>query len=329
MNKETLNNIRLGLFVLVGVLLLITGLYFIGSNTNMFSKTVTLYATFKNVSGLTPGNNVRYSGIDVGTVEKIEIVNDTTIRVKMSVKAELQKVIRKNAMATLGTDGLMGNKLINIDPVSSVGELVKEGDELNSTPSVNMEEMLRTLSATNQNVLVISANLKTLTDNINSSRGTLYTVLMDTTVGPKIHHSLDNIAVISDNIKLVSEDLNKVMSDVQQGKGTIGKLVKDTVMSQDLVIAIQQVKTAGERINASAAELKQILEKANNGNGTVATLVNDTVSANSLKRSLQNVETITIKFNENLEALKHNFLFSGYFKKQEKENKKKLKEKKQ
>jgi phospholipid/cholesterol/gamma-HCH transport system substrate-binding protein len=323
MNKETLHNIRLGIFVMAGILLLITGLYFIGSNTNMFSKTITLYVTFKNVSGLKAGNNIRYAGIDVGTVEDIVIVNDTTIRVKMSVKADLQKVIRKNSLATLGTDGLMGNKLINIDPVSSDGELVKEGDELASTPAINMEEMLRTLSVTNRNVLAISANLKTLTDNINNSRGTLYTVLMDTTIAPKIHHSLDNIATISDNIKLVSEDLNEIIAEVQQGKGTIGKLVSDTAMSSDLVKAIQEVKSAGERINSSAMDLKQVLEKVNEGKGTIGTLINDTASANSLKRSLLNVEEITIKFNEDLEALKHNFLFSRYFKNKEKEEKKK------
>ena len=329
MKKNNVNSIKLGIFVSVGIFILIVGIYFLGKKQQLFNSTIKISGIFKNISGLQVGNNVRFSGINIGVVDNIEMLADTAVKVDLMIDESSIKFIKKDAKAIIGSDGLMGNKLINIDPVLAVGEFVKESDELNSTPSVNMEEMLRTLSVTNQNVLVISANLKELTDNINSSRGTLYTVLMDTTVGPKIHHSLDNIAVISDNIKLVSEDLNKVMSDVQQGKGTIGKLVKDTVMSQDLVIAIQQVKTAGERINASAAELKQILEKANNGNGTVATLVNDTVSANSLKRSLLNVETITIKFNENLEALKHNFLFSGYFKKQEKENKKKLKEKKQ
>ena len=119
MNKETNQNIRLGIFVIAGLLLLITGLYFIGSNRNIFGKTFTLYAKFHNVSGLQTGNNVRYSGIDVGTVEKIEIINDTTIRIQMLLKADLKKIIRKNALATLGTDGLMGDKLINIDPVSS------------------------------------------------------------------------------------------------------------------------------------------------------------------------------------------------------------------
>ena len=318
MNKEVIKNIQLGLFVILGSVLLITGLYLIGSNRNMFSKSIVLYARFKNVSGLQTGNNVRYSGIRVGTVKDIEIVNDTTIKVKMQLDAGLEKIIRKNALTTLGTDGLMGSKVVNIDPVSSDAELITSGDELASMPSVNMEEMLRTLSVTNKNVLAISANLKTLTENINSSRGTLYTVLMDTTLALKIKKTLDNIEVVSVNVKQLSVGLNDAVADVNHGKGVLGTMIKDTSAAKDLVQAISNVKTAGDQINTSAVALKQILQKVNTGNGTIGTLVNDTTSANSLKRSLLNIEVITVKFNEDLEALKHNFLFKAYFKKQEK-----------
>ena len=93
MNKELIKNIRLGLFVITGTALLILALYFIGSNSNLFSKTFKLYARFETVNGLKKGNNVRYAGIDVGTIKNIEIVNDTTIRVEMSVEADLKKVI--------------------------------------------------------------------------------------------------------------------------------------------------------------------------------------------------------------------------------------------
>jgi phospholipid/cholesterol/gamma-HCH transport system substrate-binding protein len=325
MNKETIKNITLGLFVLVGTVLLIATLYFIGSNRNMFGKTVTLYATFKNVSGLQTGNNVRFSGINIGTVDDIEFITDTSIRVKMEIEAGLEKVMHQNAIASLGNDGLMGNKLINIDPVPGNAGMIKDEMELQSMGSVNLEDMLRTLSVTNRNVLAISANLKTLTDNINSSRGTLYTLLMDTTVAKKVHLALDNIDVVSDNIKLVSEDLNNVVGDVQQGKGLLGKLVKDTTISADLLNAVSNVKIASEEINASGKQLKDLLQKANNGKGTIATLVNDTSASNSLKRSLTNVEVSTQKFSENMEALKHNFLFSGYFKKLEKQAKKQAK----
>ena len=132
MNKEITKNIRLGFFVITGTVLLIMALYFIGSNSNLFSKTFKLYATFSNVNGLKEGNNVRYAGIDVGTIKNIKIINDTTIRVEMSVEADLKKVIRKNSTVSIGTDGLMGNKLVIITP-GTFGKAPVEDNDLIAT----------------------------------------------------------------------------------------------------------------------------------------------------------------------------------------------------
>ena len=319
MNKEITKNIRLGFFVITGTVLLIMALYFIGSNSNLFSKTFKLYATFSNVNGLKEGNNVRYAGIDVGTIKNIKIINDTTIRVEMSVEADLKKVIRKNSTVSIGTDGLMGNKLINIAPGMSEAALINEGEELTSVASINTEEMLRTLDKTNKNILIISANLRDITQNITDSRGTLYTVLMDTTIASQLRHTLGNIDVVSNNILQISADLNDVVSEAKNGKGLLGTLVKDTVMADDLSKAVKEVRTAGEQINTSAGELKLILNKVNTGDGTLSTLINDTASANNLKRSLVNIDASAKKLPALMEALKHNFLFKAYFKKQEKQ----------
>ena len=321
MNKEVINNIRLGLFVIVGTALLIIVLYFIGSNSNLFSKTFKLYATFENVNGLKKGNNVRYAGIDVGTIKNIQIVNDTTIKVEMSVEADLKKVIRKNSTASIGTDGLMGNKLINIKPGTPDMGLVEDGAELESMGSLNTDEMLRTLDKTNKNILVISANLREISQNLTDSRGTLYTVLMDTTIARGLKHTLGNIDVVSNNILQISADLNDVVSEAKNGNGLVGTLVKDTVMAINLSKAINEVKTAGEQINTSAGELKMILNKVNSGSGTISTLINDTTTANNLKRTLVNIDVSAKKLPVLMDALKSNFLFKAYFKKQEKQGK--------
>ncbi|MCW5907770.1 MAG: MCE family protein [Chitinophagales bacterium] len=322
MNKEALNNIRLGIFVITGTVLLIIGLYLIGSNRNIFGKTFTVYATFRDVNGLLNGNNVRFAGIKVGTVDKVEIVNDTTVKVKMTIEKKMLQVIKKNSMVSIGTDGLMGDKLINIEAGTPDAAFIEEGDELASIPSLNMDEMLRTLDITNKNVAIISTNLKNITQNISEGRGTLYTVLNDTTIAAQLRHTLKNIDVVSNNILQISADLNAVVSEAKNGKGLLGTLVKDTVMTGDLGNAIKEIKTAGEQINTSAGELKIILNKVNTGSGTISTLINDTASANNLKRSLVNIDSSAQKLPALMEALKHNFLFKAYFKKQEKQNKK-------
>ncbi len=318
MNKEFNHNIKLGIFVVTGVLLLVIGLYFIGNNKNMFGRTITIFATFQNVSGLQAGNNVRYAGIDIGTVDEIIISNDTTVRVEMIVNEDLKKIVRKNSIASVGTDGLMGNKVINIEPGTISSPLVNDGDLIFSIQALDTDEMLRTLEFTNQNVSLISVNIKNITDKIANNRGTLYKVLMDTSLAGGFSNTLKNLESMSHNFSTMSNDLSEFISEMKHGKGLAGTLINDTLLTRDLKQAIGNVKTSGELISSSANELKIAIEKINNGNGTVATLLNDSICANHLKQSIINIENSTMNFNENMEALKQSFLLRGYFKRQEK-----------
>jgi phospholipid/cholesterol/gamma-HCH transport system substrate-binding protein len=318
MEKETSHNIKLGFFVVAGLLVLIIALYFIGENRKMFGKTFTLYAGFENVKGLQTGNNVRYAGIDVGSVKNIEILSDTLVRVELSIEEKLKKVIRKNSLAGIGTDGLMGNTLLNIEPGSPDSPPVNDGDELSSVHVVSTDEMLRTLDFTNENVATISTNLKNITDRIYQGKGTLYTVLTDSTLAGSLKSTLGNIENVSNNLIKVTGDLSSMTSDLKQGKGFLGTLLKDSAMTGDLQQAVSDLKSGMEKVNASATELQTTMQKMNNGNGTVTTLLNDTATANHLKRSMVDIENSARNFNENMEALKHSFLLRGYFRKQEK-----------
>jgi len=321
METGTSHNIRLGIFVVAGISALILGLYFIGENRNMFGNTFRLYTKFHNVKGLQSGNNVRYAGIDVGTVKNIEILNDTLVRVDIEIEEKLKNVIRKNSMTSIGTDGLMGNTLLNIEPGSSLAPLVNDGDELESMHPVNTDEMLRTLDFTNDNIATISSNLKNITDNIYQSRGTLYTALMDTSLGSNFRNTLENIETVSQNLLRATGDFTALTADLEQGNGFLGTLLKDTVMTIQMQQAIAEIKSSTERINTASADLQVTMQKINNGDGTIATLLNDTATANHLKRSMVDIENSAHNFNENMEALKHSFLLRGYFRKQEKKSK--------
>ncbi|MGB3078713.1 MAG: MCE family protein, partial [Saprospiraceae bacterium] len=114
MEKQGINNIKLGAFVLSGLGFLVLLLFMIGKNRSLFGSTYTLKARFENVQGLVPGNNIRFSGIEAGTVKNIIILNDTTIEVTMNVEKKMLNIIRKNALASIGTEGLVGNKVVNI-----------------------------------------------------------------------------------------------------------------------------------------------------------------------------------------------------------------------
>src|SRR4051812_28244697 len=114
MEKETGYRIRLGIFVSIGVALLIVTIYVIGKKQNLFGTTFKVSGIFHNVSGLQVGSNVRFSGISIGTVENIEIITDSTVRVDMILEEKTRKFIKKDAKASIGSEGLMGNKIVNI-----------------------------------------------------------------------------------------------------------------------------------------------------------------------------------------------------------------------
>jgi phospholipid/cholesterol/gamma-HCH transport system substrate-binding protein len=321
METGTSHNFKLGIFVVTGILALILGLYFIGVNRNIFGNRFKLYTNFHNVKGLQTGNNVRYAGIDVGTVKKIEILNDTLVRVDIEIEERLKNVIRSNSMTSIGTDGLMGNTLLNIEPGNASAPLVKDGDELQSLHPVNTDEMLRTLDFTNDNIATISLNLKNITDHIYQSRGTLYTALMDTSLGGNFRNTLENIETVSQNLLRATGDFTELTTGLKEGNGFLGTLMKDTVMAQQLQQAVAEIKSSTERINTASADLQVTMQKINSGDGTIATLINDTATANHLKRSMIEIENSAHNFNENMEALKHSFLLRGYFRREEKKSK--------
>ncbi len=319
MNKETSRNIRLGIFVIAGAALLIFGLYSIGKSKSMFGKTFILSCEFSDVNGLAVGNNVRYSGIEVGTVDNIEFVNDSSIRVDMLIDEKMRKYIRSNSIASIGTDGLMGNKLVNIAPGTPDAPLVENLSVVRSIKIVNTEEMLRTLDATNNNISIITNNLREITDNVNRSRGTLYTVLMDTVLARDVEHTLQNIQYVSRNLVETSKQLSDITKDAGSGKGVFGVMLNDTVLSNDLKTAIANVKTGSERFSKITDEVSVITEQINNGNGIVNGLLKDSLMAPDLKNALINIKAASQKLDEDLEGLKHSILLRSYFRKKERD----------
>jgi phospholipid/cholesterol/gamma-HCH transport system substrate-binding protein len=322
MKNTTSSNVQLGIFVMIGLAFLLFTLYLIGSNQNLFDQTFEVKATFYNVNGLMKGNNVRFSGIDVGTIKKVEIISDTTVKVTMVIKNNIHPFIKKNSVATVGTDGLMGNKLVNISNTSGgSSEIVEVGDMLTSIKPVETDEMLRTLDLTNQNLYQITTDLKRITQKLKSSNS-LWSLLMDTSVAQNVKLSISNIRATTNNTAAFSRDLNFLIQDIQNGKGVAGVLLNDTASTKRLQNSIQQLQQATTKAVELTSDIRMVTEQLKKGQGATGVLISDTAFAKDLKKSMKNIEFGTDRFNENMEAMKHNFLFRGYFKKQEKELKK-------
>jgi phospholipid/cholesterol/gamma-HCH transport system substrate-binding protein len=307
---------RLGAFVLAAVVILIASLFLIGRNQHLIGSHLGLRARFDNVAGLRVGNNVRYSGIEIGTVRSLRIINDTTVEVYLSVKGDMSDVIRRNAVASLGADGLMGNKVVNIVPGAGSAELVQDGDLLASRGSVEIEDVLRTLSGSSDNILEITDGLRTTVDRINRSEG-VWKLLQDPGLAEDMRRASRDLAAATGNARELTARTRDIVEDVRSGKGPLGTLLTDTTLSGDIRITIRRMETIAAHAESLAAELEGLSRKVDSDytrqDGVLQSALRDTALTGHITRSLRNVEAGTRNFNDNMEALKHNFLLRRYF----------------
>lgn len=327
---KTSNSIKLGLFVLTGLILLIMALYALGKNKNFFGTQFTLRTHFRDVNGLVVGNNVRLSGITAGSIKTVTILNDTTIEVVMNVDKKMRKFIRANAIASLGTDGLIGSRVVNISPAPGDAPFVEGGELLPSREEINTQRMLQTLSRTNESVAVIAEELRTTIHNINTSTQ-LTRLLNDPSLTDNLKASLVHLNDATRGAAALMDHADETLRLASEGKGTLATLLTDTTLSVELLQAVRQLQA----VETSAQKLAQNLDAVvatvdqdyKQGPGPVNALMRDSLMTARLQNTLENVEKGTAAFDQNMEALKHNFLFRGYFKKLEKQQKKAAKAK--
>jgi len=321
MEKSTNQKIRLGLFVIIGSVFFIAAIYFIGNKQDMFNKTVKISALFNNINGLQLGNNVRFSGINVGTVKEIEIVNDSTIRIDMMIEEEILSHIKKDAVASIGSDGLVGNMIVNIVPGNHSNEPVHEGDVIRSENRVLTEDIMKTLNSTSKNANLITVNLAKMTDQISSGKGTIGMLINDTLLSNDLKETLLYLKSTSKNTSESMSNLNKIIADLGKKDNVVGTL-KDTVVARKIKNIIVNLEKSSNQIDQAVTNLKD-------GKGALNYLSNDPKLVKQIDSTMVNINQASYKLSEDLEALKSNFLFRGYFKKQAKAKAKaeKLKEK--
>jgi phospholipid/cholesterol/gamma-HCH transport system substrate-binding protein len=324
MSSKIINNARLGIFVSAGLLILIISLYTVGKNHSLFGERFHLRARFRDANGLMAGNNVRYAGIQAGTVAQVEMVNDTTIEVYLLIDKKMKAHIHTNACAAIGSEGLMGNKVVNIFPGDGHAPEVDDNTLLNTKKNGDTDDMIATLSATNDNLLMISEDLKTTLARVNNSKA-IWNIMNDTTLGENIRASLINVKNASANVNEFSAVINKLAKGIDNGDGVAGLLLKNehaAANMQSTLANISKVATnANKLIVSSDSMIHQIQHDIDAGAGIAHVIFNDTAAKSSLTSSLKNIQTGTASFNESMEALKHNFLTRRYFKKKARQKK--------
>jgi len=322
MAKKIVNSVKLGIFVISGLAFLILLLFMIGRNKSLFGSSYLLKAKFENVQGLIPGNNVRYSGIQAGTVKTIKIINDTTIEVSMMIDTEMEEIIRLDAISSIGTDGIVGNKVVNIVPGKQNAALAKEGDFIASKKPIDTDQILKTLSNTNNDIAEIVGGLKVTVERINNSTA-LWELLNDKTLPKELRQSALNLRLTTSKAGLMADDLNTIIDDLKAGKGSLGILLKDTAIAYNLNEAVLKMNKVGSQADRLTNDIGNIVngiqQDVNSGKGPANALLKDSVMVKNLNSSIDNLRKGTDGFNQNMEALKSSFLLRGYFRRKERE----------
>ena len=307
--------VRLGLFVVVGMACLLVVLYLLGSQQNLFQRSLPVQADFRNVAGLLPGNNVRLGGITVGTVKDINIINDTTVRVNMSLNKDVQRFVRRNAVASIGTDGLVGNTIINLTAGPGPAPAVQAGDQLPTHEKTSIDAMLATLNVSNKNLVGITTGLRQVTDKLNDSKA-LWELLGNEQLPADVSQSVRNAAAASAQLNAAATDVHQLTSGMRRGRGPLGYLLTDEAFAGQLGHAARQLAGTSDTL---AATLNGLQRQVQTGGGPVQTLLTDTTAARQLRQTMGNVAQSTAKLNQSMTALQYNFLLRGYFRRQAKQ----------
>lgn len=219
MKTTVSQKIKIGIFTITGILLFLIGIFLIGSKKNMFGDTFMIYGTFKSVGGLEVGNNIRFAGINVGTVDDIRIVSDTTIRVNMLMKEEVRPFLKADALASIGSDGLMGDKLITIASGSANEiRLLSKGSRIRTINPVDFDRVITQFTNVADNAEVITSELAGMAVQIRTGNGTISKLLYT----DDLSKSLEATA---DNAKSITGSLAGIATHIQSGQGSVGSLI--------------------------------------------------------------------------------------------------------
>ncbi|MEN2488580.1 MlaD family protein [Flavobacterium sp. B11] len=193
MEKQSGYTWKLGMFVTIGLLLFILAVYFIGKQQNLFGSTFHITSQFKTVSGLEVGNNVRFSGINVGTVEQIQLKNDSTVVVVLVMKEEVRKFIKTDATASIGSDGLMGDKVLTISPGVKSKKEIEDNGQIASVDGIEMHDIMKSVKKSVDNIGVISDEIAIFSHSMNNGNGALARLVKDDKMANSVSNTLSNL----------------------------------------------------------------------------------------------------------------------------------------
>jgi phospholipid/cholesterol/gamma-HCH transport system substrate-binding protein len=319
MRGENKRSVMVGIFVFVGVAILVIGILTLGGQQKKFVKAIHLKVVFDDIGGLQTGNNIWFSGVKIGTVRKINFYGDSQVEIEMNVEEAVVEFIRKDSKATISTDGLIGNKIIMIYGGTTLAPPVVDGDRLESVMPLDTDQMMETLQVNNENLVEITADLKTLTSKLAAGKGIVGAVMTDSTLAETFRSILNNLNTASISSNKMIRELNTFTAKLNTKGNLFNDLVTDTLLVVEIRSTLESFKATAQNSEEMTAELKAITNKINSGDNTMGVLLNDKKFAQTLKSTVERTDSAAYNLNRGLEALEYTWPFRGGFRKKAKE----------
>ncbi|MEI6949240.1 MlaD family protein [Paraflavisolibacter sp. H34] len=316
---HTKQKVIVGLFVLVGLLIFLAGVLTLGGKRRYFAHTFTLQARFEDVGGLLAGNNIWLAGVKVGTVEEVRLSAGPGVEVTMTIDETARPFIRRDARVRIGSESFIGNRILVIHGGSPGAPPVADGALLATEKVLNMDDMILTFQQNNQNLLAITEDFKTISRRLLEGEGFLGKLMTDESLMTRLQATLNTLQKASGHAEDLTGSFAAYAAKLRT-RGTLSnELVTDTVLFRSLSATVRQLQSVSEAATAITRDLKAASGRLDDPRNAAGLFLTDPQLAESLKATLLNLQSGTEKLDANMEALQHNFLFRGYFKKLKKQ----------
>ena len=324
--------ITVGIFVALGIVIFVAAVLTLGGQKKTFEQKSTVRAIFKDVNGLQPGNNVWFSGVKVGTIKKISFTPDAMVEVIMSVQTSTMQYIKRDSKAKISSEGLIGNKIVVIFGGTATQPGVPENGLLVTDNGLSTDEMMATLQQNNKNLLDITGNIKTITEHLMNGQGSAGRILSSDELANQLQAAVNSFRVASAHVQKITSDVASYTSQLQSQGSLTNDLIHDTVFYSRLKATATEIhqasvtiKESSNNIKSITANIQDVSKRLNSTGSPVGVLLNDEEAGKNLQATLYNLQGGTKKLDEDLEALQHNFLLKGFFKKKQKAEQEKQK----
>jgi len=314
--KVTIADLKVGIVVLVAISLLIFMILTASGEVSVFEREFILKTRVAEVDGLIPGNEVRLSGVRVGSVKAVNFAglparpeDPNTIEIVMRVRPEVaREQIRSDSVVTLGSIGLLGDKVVEISAGTTSGTPLQNGDYLQSSPGTNIRKIISGVDPLIADLADSADQIRQMVLRINQGQGTVGRLIRD----PKIYEDLDatvvearelvhriregegtvgkfiNDPTLYNDLKRTVTRLEAITREIEEGKGTLAKLLKEPEVYEKLNRTMSRLDEISQRVDTIASRIEK-------GEGTVGRLVNDPSLHEETKAAVANLKSITDK----------------------------------